>query len=362
MWKLGLRNLAGAIIQSEKRVQLLSSLVLSSPYLLNTKDALPGGRSSMNIYDPRKEEMVIANQGMMTYPSRYIGSSRGWVGFINSNDPRSLYLTNMFNHKVISLPPMEPDCADHIIINMSLSSSPDDSCVVAIKFLGGRMCFCRPGDSAWTKTETSSKLLDCSSVLYSNRDSKFYLTTFRLVSKLHFTAIKFDASTYKPLGHQDFPEVTYYHKFDRLKLPDLLWSEFELLESCFHTEHLVESPTGEVFDIMWFIQLSHGTNAVHWKDHHKQLKKEEVVKKTKRFMVYREDEDCYTYDIGDLCIFLGQSTEAFCLQASMFPGLKPNSIYFAAANHSGVYDLATDVIHDLPLTNTPLMWLAPLSH
>lgn len=45
-------------------------------------------------------------------------------------------------------------------------------------------------------------------------------------------------------------------------------------------------------------------------------------------MVYREDEDCYTYDIGDLCIFLGQNNEAFCLQASMFPGLKPNSIYF----------------------------------
>lgn len=77
-------------------------------------------------------------------------------------------------------------------------------------------------------------------------------------------------------------------------------------------------------------------------------------------MVYREDEDYYTYDIGDLCIFLGQNNEAFCLQASMFPGLKPNSIYFAATNHSGVYDLATDAITDLPLTNPPLMWLAPL--
>lgn len=233
-------------IQAEKSVRLLSSLVPSSPYLLNTKDALRGG-SSMNMYDPRKEQTVVANQVMMTYPSRYIGSSRGWVGFMNSNDP-SVYLTNMLNHKVISLPPLEPD---NIIINMSLSSSPgDDSCVVAIKFYGGRLCFCRPGDSAWTKTETCSKILDCSSVLYSNRDSKFYLTTLRLVSKLHFTAIKFDASTPK-LSHQDFPEVTYYQKFDRLKLPDLLRSEFELLESCFHTEHLVESPTGEVFDIMW---------------------------------------------------------------------------------------------------------------
>lgn len=52
---------------------------------------------------------------------------------------------------------------------------------------------------------------------------------------------------------------------------------------------------------------------------------------TKRFVVFRQDEKskdfCYTDDIGDLCIFLGQS-EAFCLSASMYPGLKPNSIYY----------------------------------
>ncbi|XP_023635739.1 uncharacterized protein LOC111829913 [Capsella rubella] len=325
MWKLGLRNSSDAIMQAE-RVRFLSSLVESSPYLLNRTYAVRGG-SSMNLYDPRKEQTVVADQGMMTYQLSYIGASRGWVGFMNSNDP-SVYLTNMLNHKVISLPPLSPDCTYNAIINMSLSSFPsDDSCVVAIKFYGGRMCFCRPGDSAWTKTESSSKVLDCSSVLYSNRDSN------------------------------------YYQRFDRLKLPDLLWSEFELLESCFYTEHLVESPTGEVFDIMWFLQLSHGGKAIHWKECNKKYKNKEVVRKTKRFMVYREDEDCYTYDIGDLCIFLGQQhNEAFCLQSSQFTGLKPNSIYFAALGHSGVYNLATDAIHDLPFTNPFLMWLAPLSH
>ncbi|CAN6849800.1 unnamed protein product [Brassica oleracea] len=56
-----------------------------------------------------------------------------------------------------------------------------------------------------------------------------------------------------------------------------------------------------------------------------------MMRITKRFTMFMQDkkrkEFCYTDDIGDLCIFLGQS-EAFCLSASMYSGLKPNSIYY----------------------------------
>ncbi|EFH56541.1 hypothetical protein ARALYDRAFT_904184 [Arabidopsis lyrata subsp. lyrata] len=67
---------------------------------------------------------------------------------------------------------------------------------------------------------------------------------------------------------------------------------------------------------------------------------------TKLFMVFREEEDmnmCYTEDIGDLCIFLGNN-EPFCVKASSFPGLNPNSIYFLGEGYGegyGVYDIAT---------------------
>jgi len=67
---------------------------------------------------------------------------------------------------------------------------------------------------------------------------------------------------------------------------------------------------------------------------------------TKLFMVFREEEDmnmCYTQDIGDLCIFLGNN-EPFCVKASSFPGLNPNSIYFIGDRYGegyGVYDIAT---------------------
>lgn len=61
--------------------------------------------------------------------------------------------------------------------------------------------------------------------------------------------------------------------------------------------------------------------------------------------MFREEETtegrfmCYTDDIGDMCIFVSKG-EAFCIPASSFPGLKPNSIYFIGFG-VGVYDLTT---------------------
>ncbi|CAL9224540.1 unnamed protein product [Arabidopsis halleri] len=60
-------------------------------------------------------------------------------------------------------------------------------------------------------------------------------------------------------------------------------------------------------------------------------------------MVFRQDgmskDFCYTEDIGDLCIFFSES-EAFCVKASLYPGLKPNSIYYLGPR-LGSYDLAS---------------------
>uniref|UniRef100_A0A1J3DZ46 KIB1-4 beta-propeller domain-containing protein n=1 Tax=Noccaea caerulescens TaxID=107243 RepID=A0A1J3DZ46_NOCCA len=66
--------------------------------------------------------------------------------------------------------------------------------------------------------------------------------------------------------------------------------------------------------------------------------------KPKRSMVFREDEKSkefwYTENIGDLCIFLGNS-EAFCVSASMYPGLIPNSIYYVRGPGLGCYNVAS---------------------
>lgn len=56
--------------------------------------------------------------------------------------------------------------------------------------------------------------------------------------------------------------------------------------------------------------------------------------KPRGFVVFRQDPEqriaSYTEDIGDLCIFLSRS-EAFCVSATEYPGLNPNSVYYAGA-------------------------------
>ncbi|CAA7014247.1 unnamed protein product [Microthlaspi erraticum] len=72
---------------------------------------------------------------------------------------------------------------------------------------------------------------------------------------------------------------------------------------------------------------------------------EKSLNVTQLFVVFREEETtegrcmCYTDDIGDMCIFIWKG-ETFCVPASSFPGLVPNSIYFIGFG-SGIYDLTT---------------------
>ncbi|KAH0881231.1 hypothetical protein HID58_068625 [Brassica napus] len=66
-------------------------------------------------------------------------------------------------------------------------------------------------------------------------------------------------------------------------------------------------------------------------------------------------------DIGDLCIFVGEN-EPFCLSASDYPGLKPNSVYFAGrCSGYGICDLASSTISYLSDSRIrhPLFWIPP---
>ncbi|VYS63927.1 unnamed protein product [Arabidopsis thaliana] len=128
----------------------------------------------------------------------------------------------------------------------------------------------------------------------------------------------------------DFVEL----EFD--DLPKSVFQELADVSTCSRTDHLVESPTGQLFLVKWYGEdLEDIDNTT-------------LYNVTRKFMVFKEGEkpSCvytkkmiYTEDIGDLCIFVGHS-EAFCVPASSSPGLKPNCIYFVGYNF-GVYDLTT---------------------
>ncbi|CAH8253834.1 unnamed protein product [Arabidopsis lyrata] len=82
-------------------------------------------------------------------------------------------------------------------------------------------------------------------------------------------------------------------------------------------------------------------------------------------MVFREVETvegrrnmCYTEDTGDICIFISKS-EAFCVEASSCPVLKPNSIYYIGHGF-GIYDLTTGTTrYFLPPAGAPNQLTAP---
>jgi len=85
--------------------------------------------------------------------------------------------------------------------------------------------------------------------------------------------------------------------------------------------------------------------------------------KTRTFVVFRQDSEqgigSYTEDIGDLCIFLGHR-EAFCVSATEYPGLRPNSVYYATSGTGfGYYDLSSNTLHDV-IHEGLFSWIAPL--
>ncbi|XP_019086268.1 PREDICTED: uncharacterized protein LOC109126846 [Camelina sativa] len=141
----------------------------------------------------------------------------------------------------------------------------------------------------------------------------------------------------------------YTHEDVLLQKPKAGFSqtELQLLDSCYRSHELVESPSGQRFLVKWYV----GSPTMKYLAFN--------CGGTKRFMVFREEEDMnmsYTEDIGDLCIFLGNN-EPFCVKASSFPGLKPNFIYFLGEGYGegyGVYDIATITPRSFTPKSTPV--------
>ncbi|CAN6937879.1 unnamed protein product [Brassica oleracea] len=92
---------------------------------------------------------------------------------MNKNDS-TVHLSNIINplKKTITLPPLTRDKFEHLV-NVSVSSS--DCCVVAVKFYGSRVSLCRLGDSEWTRVDVPCPSFHSSTVIYSERDERFYL-------------------------------------------------------------------------------------------------------------------------------------------------------------------------------------------
>ncbi|KAJ4906417.1 DUF295 domain-containing protein [Raphanus sativus] len=304
-------------------------------------------RTDIHYFDPVKEDEVIVRDKAL--PLEFllkecveVGMSHGWVVFkARSDDDKVVYISDYYspcgsksNPKTIPLYPMgqqlDPPAQQLGVTNVAMTCSPDQSndFAVAVNCLGHFINFFRPGgkhkDSGSVYFKTPLQHFNQSKVMYSKRDEKFYTTSVdgRFL-------IYYDAFFEEDMTGSEMQELRFINH------PELTQSEWEVLDSCSKTVHLVESPSAsgqQRFLVKWYAQNHQPGKKINF-----------LCRGTKRFMVFREDEGgmimSYTEDIGDLCIFLGNS-EPFCVKASSFPGLIPNSIYFAGDGF-GVYDIAT---------------------
>ncbi|WZZ21124.1 hypothetical protein YC2023_122511 [Brassica napus] len=268
-----------------------------------------------------------------------VGSCNGWVATLKDDGILRLQddLNPAASHthpKHIPLPPLVtlPHCQTQIITNVSMSSSSpeDEDCVVAVKFLGPQLSFCRPAQSKpeWTNVKIEDPYFFSSRVMFSKKDDMFRIpgSGGNLIG------------SWNPNKHKNNPKI---QRLQYQNLPKLTKIKRELLDLCWTSEHLVESrTTGETFLVKWFRKTSRRL----------------ALMKTKALMVFKIDEEgnaVYTQDIGDLVIYISKS-EPFCIPASSFPGLDRNSVQIVDVDEYGAIRL-----HDSSIFSHNIRFGAP---
>ncbi|RID74243.1 hypothetical protein BRARA_B01351 [Brassica rapa] len=256
-----------------------------------------------------------------------IGASHGWVaslqvdGILRLHDDLNPY-ASYTDPKRIPLPPLVtlPHCQTKIITNVSMSSSSpedDEDCVVAVKFLGPQLSFCKPAGKSkpeWTNIKIENPCFYSSRVMFSKKDNMFRIP---------------GAGGHR-IGSLDLCEPN-----DKLKLQCVGFENLPpklptpLMDSCCMSQHLVESTsTGETFLVKQYRKTAKIVEGV-------------AQMKTQFLMVFKLDDEgnaVYTQDMGDLTMFLSMS-EPFCVPSTSFPGLLPNYVYILDFDETAMVSL-----------------------
>ncbi|CAH2069966.1 unnamed protein product [Thlaspi arvense] len=276
---------------------------------------------------------------IVSYEERItIGAAHGWIATLKDNgilrlqDDLNPYASDT-DPKRIPLPPLVtlPHCQTKMVTNVSMSSSSpeDEDCVVAVKFLGPQLSFCRPANKPkWTNIKIENPCFYSSRVMF---------------SKKHEMLRILGAGGYI-IGSWDLRTKKNKPKFQKLRfqnLPELTKTKRDLLHSCCTSDHLVESTsTGETF-LVKFYRRATSSGAVYMR--------------TRAVMVFKLDDEgnaVYTQDIGDLCIFISMS-EPFCVPASSFPGMPSNSVEYLDVDEYAFINLKWHIV------SKNVRWTAP---
>uniref|UniRef100_A0A0D3BMT8 KIB1-4 beta-propeller domain-containing protein n=1 Tax=Brassica oleracea var. oleracea TaxID=109376 RepID=A0A0D3BMT8_BRAOL len=248
------------------------------------------------------EELVYNDAEVTT-----IGSSHGWVaslmhgvGILRLHDDLNPVASDA-NPKCITLPPLTLPRTGPV--SLSSLSPEEEDCVVAVKFMGPQLSYCRPsaqGNSKWFNIRIANPCFFSSRLMFSKRHNMFCIpgSGGQLIASWNLCK---DEHT---------PKIQVLRYVD---LPELSEAEREVMDTCFTTEHLVESPfPGMTILVKCFRQTVDGTNL-----------------KTKAVMVFKVTpmgRALYTRHLENITIFISKS-ESFSVRASSFPGVSPNQVY-----------------------------------
>ncbi|XP_048637423.1 uncharacterized protein LOC106427517 [Brassica napus] len=132
-------------------------------------------------------------------------------------------------------------------IAMSSFSNRRKDWAVCVKLPGSQLSLCRPfafGQFKWINIKPMPESISSfSSIMFSKKDQRFYIPSpgGNHLCSLDLNFKEGDMPRFLRIGFEDYPKSVV--------------SELEELNSCSRTDHIVESPTGELFYIKWYAYI-----------------------------------------------------------------------------------------------------------
>ncbi|KAL3629328.1 hypothetical protein CASFOL_026550 [Castilleja foliolosa] len=250
------------------------------------------------------------------------GSSHGWLALLSLYD-EGFYLYNPISHRHIKLPTIR-NCSRFVAKKVILSCSPEDdeeNCRVVMIMNTNRnaLAFCFPGRSKkWTlmldENKGRSYYIDC---VYSARLKLFFaLTNDRKLETWD-------------LGDPSSPKV--------IKVDDVEMDQYCYLSSLERrVGHLVLAKDEDLLLVMQYTMLNVGPDGSCFHDLDKRCPANSPHM-TIGFDIFKYDSEKGKFEyldsssLGGLAIFVGKLNHSVAIQASEFPEVKPDSIYFTDA-------------------------------
>ncbi|KAL3629287.1 hypothetical protein CASFOL_026509 [Castilleja foliolosa] len=328
----------------------------SSPWLMLPPE-IEAGTTSYKLYSLADDKVLTRCLSDEIRDLRLTcrGSSHGWLALLSQHDD-GFFLYNPISGRHIKLPSIlnlktylgyhykgilsSPKSVNKVILSCSPDEDEDNCRVVIVRDGGNELAFCCPGRSKdWTLLFDEYRdgrrcYEDC---VYSTRLKLFFVINFNNYGRRLETWDLGDFSSPKLIKVDEFNYLTMILR----SLPyECLRIEKFLRHKVVPIKHLVVVDE-DLLMVIQYIMFRVGPDGLQYE----QIDERKPVRcgyMTIGFYIFKYDDSekgKFEYldssSLGDLAIFVGKHSHSVAIQATEFPGVKPNSIYFTDGNYTG---------------------------